>query len=365
MEQSPASISRRKFLGTLAAGAGAAAGATLLGGTGTSEAATADRGLNHLAWVWQWSDDGKESDIRNVLRDHGTGILLKTHDGTSWMGKYDNSGRRINSPRDVQAAANYFESAGVPFHAWCVVKGTDVMTEAYMAAEVLSAGARSLTFDLEPPEGAHYWQGENDDAKRFGEVVRRLQPTAWLGVAPDPRPWQLEAVPMAEFAAFTNEIMPQTYWSTFNSSANHRLLRQFGYEVGPEGVTPELILDVTRNALRRYGRPIRPVGQGAASSNDWRRFVGHSQQLGMEAVSIWRYGTATPDIFPLLKEMQPKQPPAPRQSQASSKLASPEEIKAASSNKASEDKSTSYRTSAYQTETSPGVSRWRWTGETK
>jgi hypothetical protein len=357
LEHSPASLSRRQFLGTLAAGAGAAAAATLLGDIGTSEASTApDRGLNHLAWVWQWADDGKEADIRTVLKDFGMGILLKTHDGTTWMGKYDNSGRRINGPRDIQSAANYFESAGVPFHAWCVVKGTDVMTEAYMAAEVLSAGARSLTFDLEPPEGIHYWHGEDDDAKRFGEVVRRLQPNAWLGVAPDPRPWQLDAVPMAEFAAFTNEIMPQTYWSTFNSSANHRLLREFGHEVGPEGVTPELILDVTRSSLRRYGRPIRPVGQGASSASDWRRFVSHSYDLGMESVSVWRYGTATPEIFPLLKELKPKQPPPPRIAETSSKLAPVKEKPAAASEKFS---------SAYQTQNTSGLSKWRWTGEAK
>lgn len=362
MDQVPASVSRRQFLGTLAAGAGAAAAATLLGNTRPSEASAAatDRGLNHLAWVWQWDEDGKEADIRTVLKDFGLGILLKTHDGTSWMGRYDNSGRRINGPRDVQAAANYFESAGVPFHAWCVVKGNDVMTEAHMAAEVLSAGARSLTFDLEPPEGIHYWHGDDDDAEHFGEVVRRLQPNAWLGVAPDPRPWQLEVVPMAEFAAFSNEIMPQTYWSTFDSPANYRLLREFGYDVGPDGVTPELILDVTRSALRRFGKPIRPVGQGASSSNDWRRFVSHSQELGMDAVSIWRYGTATPEIFPLLKEMKPKQPPAPRIAEASSKLSPATESKSAS--KPSDDKKFS---NAYQTQSTSAMRKWRWTGEAK
>jgi hypothetical protein len=214
----------------------------------------------------------------------------------------------IKSAEDVRSVAQYFESRGVPFHAWAVVRGLNPVAEAEMAAAVLSNGARSLTFDLEPPEGKDYWQGTPADAVTLGREIRRLKPDAWLSVAPDPRPWQLKVVPIAEFASFCNEIAPQTYWNIFNSSANHRLLREFGHEVGPDGVTPELILDVTNRALQRYGRPVRPIGQGIASTEEWKRFVGHAYHLGMDAVSVWRFGKCTPEVWPLLKDMSPRQP---------------------------------------------------------
>ncbi|MPZ49460.1 MAG: hypothetical protein GEU75_09220 [Dehalococcoidia bacterium] len=305
-------ISRRKLLAALGAGVAAAA----IGRSGSADGAVQNKQRqNHLSWVWQFGEDGTPEHVRRVLSTFGVGILLKTHDGASWMSTFDQHERAIGGPRDIQSVARYFESAGVPFHAWCVVKGNDPIREAQMCAEVLSAGARSLTFDLEPPEGGHYWQAGPDEALEFGRELRRLQPNAWLSVAPDPRPWQVDVVPMAEFAAFSNEIAPQTYWDTFNSSANYRLLRDWGFEVGGDGVTPELILDVTNSALGSFGRPIRPVGQGTAHTDAWRRFVGHGKSIGMDAVSVWRFGRTTPDVWPLLSEMRPNQiqPPSANQ----------------------------------------------------
>jgi hypothetical protein len=155
-----------------------------------------------------------------------------------------------------------------------------------------------------------------------------MRPEAKLAVAPDPRPWQLDAVPIREFAAFSDAIAPQTYWNTFNNSPNYRLLRQRGIEPGPDGVTPELILNVTRDALAEFNRPIRPVGQGAADPGDWQRFVSHANSLGMETVSVWRYGTAKSDIWPVLRDMTPADPveappPAPEEAPAEATASSP------------------------------------------
>jgi hypothetical protein len=302
-------VGRREFLTALGGGIAAAALAHTVGSNAEASAApTSDS--KHLAWVWEFIEDGRPDEIRPLLATTGMGILLKTHDGSSWMGKWDRSYDAIHGPAHVSHIANYFEDAGGPFHAWCVVTGRDPYAEARMASEVISAGARSLTFDLEPKEGKYYWQAGTQEAIEFGTELRRLQPNAHFSVAPDPRPWQLKVVPIAEFAAFCNEIAPQTYWNVFDTEPNHRLLREFGFPTGPEGVTPEFMLDVTKSALAPLNRPIRPVGFGKADSASWQRFVSHSRYLGMSSVSVWRYGIANADVWPLLHQMAPATPTA-------------------------------------------------------
>ena len=54
--------------------------------------------LNHLAWVWQFSQDGSKEEMRGVLAEHGLGVALKTHDGTDWMARYDPSRTPLTAP---------------------------------------------------------------------------------------------------------------------------------------------------------------------------------------------------------------------------------------------------------------------------
>src|SRR5207245_937155 len=109
--------------------------------------------------------------------------------------------------------------------------------EAEMSAAVIAAGARSLVLDLEPSDGGSFWEGSSADAFVFGRAFRKLQPQAWLSVAPDPRPWQVEDVPVAEFATFSNEFAPQAYWDMFDNRATKKLLNQRGFFAGADGVT--------------------------------------------------------------------------------------------------------------------------------
>src|SRR5574338_1548108 len=111
-----------------------------------------------------------------------------------------------------------FESRGVPFHAWCVVKGIDPVAEAQMAADVLAAGARSLTLDLEG--GAGFWLGSAADAARYGAELRARTPYGRVDISIDPRPWRINLVPMPQFVDMCDGISPQCYWDTFNSSWN-------------------------------------------------------------------------------------------------------------------------------------------------
>jgi hypothetical protein len=314
-------VSRRDFL----KGSGKAALLGGLLGLGVLEAQPAaaanlqqPAGIDPLIWVWKFSVDGPLQAIKDTLASHGLGIILKTHDGTRWMEATDKSPDAVTGPGQVATLARTFEDVGVGFHAWCVVQGVDPMREAQMCAEVLGAGARDLYLDLEPSDGANYWQGSAGDALAFGEELRRLVPNARLVVAPDARPWQTASVPLAEFASFSNAIAPQSYWDTFQGPTNRRKYAEHGYWVGPEGITPELMIEAAVGTFQGFGRPVYPIGQGSASPDKWQRFIDSALAHGIGSMSLWRYGTADPSAFGVLRDAKPalapevaEQPPAP------------------------------------------------------
>jgi hypothetical protein len=184
--------------------------------------------------VWQFSTDSEPDVIGAKLRDHDLGIILKTHDGVTWMSEYDTSPYAVSGPAQVQELANYFETAGVPFHAWCVVQGVNPKKEAQMAAGVALAGARSVYLDIEPHGG--FWEGSAADAAAYGNELRRLAPDANIVLSIDPRPWVINETPVSEFAAFSNAIAPQNYWRTLDTKANNEKFAASGYNVPPEGL---------------------------------------------------------------------------------------------------------------------------------
>jgi hypothetical protein len=296
-------VSRRRFIGV---GATLAAAAATLGFTCEPQVPSPAiplrgraTGPRHLAWVWQFSNDGGPERVVSVLAQYNLGILLKTHDGTDWMSTYDASPYAVYGSDQVGMLANYFEKYGVPFHAWCVAKGLEPVREAEMAAQVIAAGARSLTVDVEPHSG--FWQGTPQDAVTFGQELRKLQPGATVFLSIDPRPWVLSRVPLAEFATFGQGFAPQIYWETFNSSDNVLRFEASGFPPGAAGITPEFLLDVSRRLLRGYNFPIQPVGQGASrNATAWQGFLKASLDAGLPTISVWRYGVTSPDVWRLL-----------------------------------------------------------------
>jgi hypothetical protein len=300
-------ISRRRFL-ILAAMAGAAAGLGLACRPPLPSPAVPLRGraqgLCHLAWVWKFAVDGPPEHIASVLAQNNLGIILKTHTGTQWMSAQDSSPYAVTGPVQVAVLASYFESYGIPFHTYCVLHGLDPIREAEMCADVIGAGARSVIVDLEPYEG--YWQGTPQGALAFGGEFRRRQPDGVLHLCVEPRPWQLSRVPAAEFASFSQGIAPMVYWESFNSAENVRLFQSHGFPPGPEGVTPEFVLDVSKSLLDKYGLPIAPIGQGASNHDAWVRFMVRAAQLGIGSVSVWRYGVTGGNVWQLLKYLKPQ-----------------------------------------------------------
>lgn len=318
MSQGPHATSRRRFLGGIAGVAGALAlhpasigraaavpGRPLARDAAPAPSAVAEPALRHLAWVWQFAQDGEKDEIRRVLAEHRLGVALKTHDGTEWMSKYDRSADAVSGPKSVHELAQFFEDGGVPFHAWCVVNGEEPKREALMAAEVLSAGARSISLDLEAFAG--FWRGTSQAAVEFGRELRRLSPAAWIATSTDSRPWEIDRIPLAEFSGFASEIAPQVYWSAFRTAANRRKFAAAGYAVGESGVTPRFVLDAAMDKLRPFGLPVRPIGDGTSDvESEWSEFIDRAYENNAEAVSVWRFGVTPSAVWRLLSANPPR-----------------------------------------------------------
>jgi hypothetical protein len=297
-------ISRRRLLALSAMAGAAGLGAACIppASPDTDQRGRVD-GSTHLAWAWQFATDGVPERIVPVLAQNNLGLIMKTHNGTRWMADWDKSPQAVSGPAQVQALASYFESYGVPFHAYCVVNGVDPVQEATMCAQVLGAGARSIFIDLEPWAG--YWQGTTQAASIFAQEFHRQQPDGNVMLCVEPRPWVLPRVPMAEFASISKGIAPMVYWETFNTSENIRYFQDYGYPPGNGGITPEFLVDVSSSMFGGYGLPIQPAGQGDSNVDAWVRFLGRAFSQGMGCVSSWRYGVTNPDVWPLLEANPP------------------------------------------------------------
>ena len=291
------SISRRSFLkGVAGFGALAALGTANAYASPSTTASSSSR-AQVSAWIWQFDVDGNPIKIRQQAASRKMRVIVKSHDGLDWMSKWDTSSDAVTGPDQVRVLQRFFKTKDVPMDAWCVPTGEDPIAEAEMCSQVLDAGAERLYLDLEKGEDGSFWYGSGEDAMRFGLELRKRHPDARLIVAPDARPWQTDAVPLREFAAFCDEIAPQSYWKLFNTQTNFDYMTQAGFRPGPDGVTPELMVDVTLETFARYGRTVSPIGDGEASATEWSRFMRKASLRRVGAVSVWRFGLPAPDVW--------------------------------------------------------------------
>jgi len=261
------------------------------------------RDPRHAAWIWQFSYDGSPHAIAETLAAHRMAAIVKTHDGIDWMATFDHAEGAIAGPAEVAAAARTFEAAGVPFHAWAVVRGVDPLREAEMAAQVLDAGARSLTLDLE--EGDGFWEGTRDGARAFGEALRGRHELARIDVSIDPRPWKWFGIPLREFIDFSDGIRPQLYWDLFDDVHHMNAFGLFGLEA--PGMSPEFLVEASQRLLSPFDRWIVPIGHGhpPATVQEWLRFVRAAQQHQMPEVGVWRLGVTQPEVLRVLAAYPP------------------------------------------------------------
>ncbi|MDA0365822.1 MAG: hypothetical protein O3B31_13870 [Chloroflexi bacterium] len=287
--------------------AGLAAGAVI--GTAPASAVGVSRDVlrparisdaDRLAWVWNFREDGHPHYVRHVRANHNLGIMLKTHDGASWMRGLSISDDDRNAVDRIGRIGAFFEDAGVPFHCWAVAGGEDPRREAEMAQIVTSAGARGLVLDLESHDG--FWAGTPEDATTFVRHLRRLRRDTTISLTIDPRAWEVERLPLAEFAPVTRDILPQTYWDMFASQGDIDGYARAGYDPGPAGLTPRFVVDVTTELLEPFGYPLAPIGDGTVTDRDaWAEFMAACSANCAERISVWRLGVTSADVLSLLK----------------------------------------------------------------
>jgi hypothetical protein len=300
--------SRRRFLagvGGLAAAALAApltapltAGAAALPLAGGTPKPNAD--ASRLAWVWTFETDGPPRHVRDTLARYGMGVMLKTHDGPDWMSTIGKGLTTKEATFRIARLAEFFETGGVPFHAWSVVTGEDPKLEAERASAVLEAGARSLVLDLESYEG--FWRGTDDDATTFATELRRRRPSSTIATTVDSRPWEIDRLPLDAFSGLTDSILPQSYWSMFQTPSNLEHYRRAGYDPGPAGITPEFVVNTAADRLAPFGRPLAPIGDGSTSDEaTWQQFLDACALHDAPHVSVWRFGVTSRSVLNLLR----------------------------------------------------------------
>lgn len=289
-------ISRRKLLASSLALAGSS---LMLKGARSAQAEPETP--RHLVWIWQFSDDGEPDAIGRRLLDAGLGLVIKSHDGARWMSEFDESPYAVTGAAQVAVLSNYYESAGIPLHAWAVVTGKEAVLEAQMASDVLAGGARSIYLNLQAKDG--FWQGDGAAAVTFGTELRRLQPDAQLILCLDPRPWTREGLPVAEFAAFCNGIALQDFWRDFDTEADTIRFAEAGTPPPAEGITPEFLVGLGDSAFADFNRPITHIGQGGTpDAAEFQRFIDANAR---RPVSAWRYKDIGDEVFAVLAAAKP------------------------------------------------------------
>ena len=193
----------------------------------------------------------------------------------------------------------------MPFHAWCVVKGVDVEQEVNLATGVLRSGARSLFIDLESYPG--FWAGTRTAAQQYVDGIRRVHPAATIIVTVDARPWEIDRIPLQEFASAANALAPQVYWSDFATQPNVEKYRAAGADPGANGITPTFALDIAARKLAQFRLPLHPIGPGLVEDRTaWGQFITESFARDVETLSVWRMGTTKPMVLDALQSNPPR-----------------------------------------------------------
>ena len=60
---------------------------------------------HHMAWTWQFQNDGAPSQIAATLAPNQLAVAVKTHDGVDWMSTWDHSPFAITGTGQVGATA--------------------------------------------------------------------------------------------------------------------------------------------------------------------------------------------------------------------------------------------------------------------
>lgn len=241
--------------------------------------------------LWHWRGSVlSESSIEEVVRTikqwapHVKQFFVKTSDGSSWMGRWDNTALGITGPESIQRWVQVLEANGMEFHAWAVPKGIAIEAEADLIIQTCTIpGVRSLILDVEPHAG--FWEGGPTAIRPFMTRIRRgIGGRFHLGLSMDPRSHWYNAIFPDEWHPFVNSLHPQAYWASFQ-----RPVRE--------------VMDEVYAVWGNYDKPIYPVLQGYVNPADMEEARDYViQRYGAQGISWWRFGVTGPTHFPIINK---------------------------------------------------------------
>jgi hypothetical protein len=253
--------------GARAAG-GASGGAGVPPGRGTSAATpsltrVSVSGHNPLSGrgMWMWyvsaSDGGNLASIVATARSYGIGtLMIKSGDGTSAWSQFNST------------LVSELHAAGLKACAWQYVYGAHPITEAYVGAAAVRAGADCLMIDAESEYQGRYVQAQ-EYMQRLRQLIGSRFPVALAGFP------YIDYHPAFPYSVFLGPggaqyNTPQMYWVDIGTSVDDVYAHTYDF-----------------NAL--YERPIEPLGEVAGDPGPGQvlRFRQLSRTYGATGVSWW------------------------------------------------------------------------------
>jgi hypothetical protein len=235
-------------------------------------------------WIYEWrrSNHGDPHSIVHRARKTGLSTLyLRT--GSSWDG--------LTGATHLRRLLGTTRGTGVRVVAWDFPRLRRPDRDAHRlarAARIRSAGGRHVAAvapDIETPSEGTFnaaWR-----VRAYLRALRRYLPAdvSILTAVPWPSRYRIGDYPYAAVAAHSDVLVPMAYW--YNNRPADVTARSIGY-------------------LRRFHRPVQPVGQGydgrldvpGLRHNNLRRqvpmFFLTAHRHGARAVSLWSWQAAPP-----------------------------------------------------------------------
>ncbi len=228
---------------------------------GQASNAFAGRGM----WIWElpYTDGGNLAAIIATAHQYGVGtLMIKSSDGSNAWSQF--------TPQLVAA----LHANGLRVCAWQYVYGSHPVTEAYLGAAAVQAGADCLLIDAETEYQGKYIAAQSY-IQRLRQLIGATFPVALAGFPyVDYHPGFPYSVFLGPGGAQYN--VPQMYWRDI-------------------GVTVDSVFAHTYSYNLIYGRPIYPLGQIYSNPPPHQivRFRELSRAYGAPGVSWWDWQEAT------------------------------------------------------------------------
>lgn len=210
-------------------------------------------------WVWyiSASDGGSLASIIATAQTYGIGTLMvKSGDGTSAWSQFNST------------LVSELHAAGLRACAWQYVYGVHPITEAYVGAAAVRAGADCLMIDAESEYEGRYVQAQQY-IQRLRQLIGPRFPVALAGFP------YIDYHPAFPYSVFLGPggaqyNTPQMYWVDIGTSVDGVYAHTYAF-----------------NAL--YERPIEPLGEVAGNPGPGQvfRFRQLSRTYGATGVSWW------------------------------------------------------------------------------